>query len=65
MKACVSAKNSINMQRTSDKAWWETIDYGLSEKEQKAVHILAQEIARRVQFYNEVRYILFISSFYA
>lgn len=46
-------------------AWWETVDYGLSEKEQKQVHSLAKEVARRVQFYKEVRYILFLSSFYA
>lgn len=48
-----------------EKVWWETVDYGLTEEEQKEVDNLAKEVARRVQFYKEARYILFLSSFYA
>jgi ABC-type uncharacterized transport system ATPase subunit len=46
-----------------EKAWWETIDYSLSEKEQKAVDNLSKEVARRIQFFQEVQTILFLASY--
>jgi hypothetical protein len=31
------------------KAWWETVDYGLSETDQKAVYALSRLVVARIQ----------------